>query len=594
MVDAVRNLLTINCPLSGTINLSYDALNRMTNMVDGIGTTKYTYTAAGQLLTEDGPFPGDTVTNAYWNRSRTNLSLQQPTGIWTNAFAYDSTKRLTNVTSPAGAFGYVYDPTLFTHHGSLVTLPNTSYITNAFDGNARLIATYLNKSDNSTFDSYIYAYNPANERTHLTRADSSTVGYNYDGIGQLTNADSSVSSEDRGYAYDSAWNLNYRTNNGSLSTFIVDNKNELTNAFGTAYAYDSNGNLSSGNAAHNFYDYDDENRLIQWFFYHIGGGVASTVGDLRTDLVYDGLGRLRKRIDFAWQTSGGGAGPRPPANPTWVATNTVLYIYDGWRVIQERDTNNVPTVSYTRGNDLSASMEGAGGIGGMLARSSGYSGGNWATHNYYFADGNGNIAYMLNSSQAMVASYRYDPFGNTISSSGTLASANRFSSKEIHVNSGMYHYGYRFYDPNLQRWINRDPISERGFRTVVKQAKMHTAVEENTLYVAFSNDPLNKYDAFGLSIVNPFAYGNWCGPRSGPSPPIDEVDAACKKHDYCLATWKEFINPCKQFSCNRDFCNSIRKADCSKSPNPSECRQEKGEIMATCALFSGGGTIWTW
>jgi YD repeat-containing protein len=35
--------------------LSYDGMNRMTNMVDGIGTTKYTYTAAGQLLTELSP-----------------------------------------------------------------------------------------------------------------------------------------------------------------------------------------------------------------------------------------------------------------------------------------------------------------------------------------------------------------------------------------------------------------------------------------------------------------------------------------------------------------------------------------------------------
>ena len=97
--------------------------------------------------------------------------------------------------------------------------------------------------------------------------------------------------------------------------------------------------------------------------------------------------------------------------------------------VHERDGNNTPTVSYTRlprqseatagGNDLSGSMEGAGGIGGLLARSSGYSGGNWTTYNYYFADGNGNITYMLDNSQAMVASYRYDPFGNTISSSGT-------------------------------------------------------------------------------------------------------------------------------------------------------------------------------
>jgi hypothetical protein len=51
----------------------------MTNMVDGIGTTKYTYNAAGQLLTEDGPFASDTVANTYANRLRVGLSLQQPT-----------------------------------------------------------------------------------------------------------------------------------------------------------------------------------------------------------------------------------------------------------------------------------------------------------------------------------------------------------------------------------------------------------------------------------------------------------------------------------------------------------------------------------
>ncbi|ELU5588530.1 hypothetical protein SCB17_003049 [Clostridium perfringens] len=29
-------------------------------------------------------------------------------------------------------------------------------------------------------------------------------------------------------------------------------------------------------------------------------------------------------------------------------------------------------------------------------------------------------------------------------------------------------------------------------------------------------------------------YGNWCGPgHSGPGAPVDEIDACCKKHDYC-------------------------------------------------------------
>src|SRR5439155_24535074 len=135
----------------------------------------------------------------------------------------------------------------------------------------------------------------------------------------------------------------------------------------------------------------------------------------------------------------------------------------------------------------SGSLEGAGGIGGLMARSDGYSSGTWSTHNFYQADGNGNITYMVNSSQSSVAAYKYDPFGNLISSSGTLAGANvyRFSSKEQHANSGMYYYGYRFYDPNLQRWINRDPIGEEG---------------GINLYAFVANSPLCAVDAFGLLL----------------------------------------------------------------------------------------------
>jgi YD repeat-containing protein len=84
--------------------VQFDPLNRLTSMVDSVGTTKYTYTAAGQLFTEDGPFASDTVTNTYVNRLRTALGLQRPSGKWTNGFAYDLARRLTNVVSPAGSF----------------------------------------------------------------------------------------------------------------------------------------------------------------------------------------------------------------------------------------------------------------------------------------------------------------------------------------------------------------------------------------------------------------------------------------------------------------------------------------------------------
>jgi len=159
-------------------------------------------------------------------------------------------------------------------------------------------------------------------------------------------------------------------------------------------------------------------------------------------------------------------------------------------VIQQRDGSNNPQVAYTRGLDFSGSFEGAGGIGGLLARSHGYSSGSFTNHNYYHADGGGNVTYLVNSSQSMVASYRYDPFGNTISQTGTLAGANvyRFSSKQMIDSVGLYYFGYRFYDPNLQRWLNRDPYDEPGFETI-RHYEGGNARNGPNLYAFVINDP---------------------------------------------------------------------------------------------------------
>src|SRR5207244_4058560 len=146
--DNDGNLTFINYPTSTDITLQYDANNRLTNMVDAAGVTKYTYYAGGLLNTEDGPWSSDTVT-----------------------------------------YGY--------------------------------------NSANAVLDKSEYLYNTANQRIRLTRTDGSYYNNSYDNIGQLVWADSTVASEDRGYLYDAAWNLNVRTNNGVTSTFVVDNKNQI-------------------------------------------------------------------------------------------------------------------------------------------------------------------------------------------------------------------------------------------------------------------------------------------------------------------------------------------------------------------------------
>jgi RHS repeat-associated protein len=484
-------------------------------MVDGLGVTKYTYTSGGFLYTEDGPFASDTVTNLYSNRLRVGLGLQQPTGYWTNGFGYDDAKRLTNVTSSAGAFAYFYDATRLRLPGG-IALPNRSYITNFYDENARLLSTTLYNSSGTALDAADYGYNFGNQRTTFTNAAGTNVQYSYDRIGQLKVATSSVSAENRGYAYDTAWNLNDRTNNGVNTTFSVDVKNQLTSAGSTNFHYDANGNLtncapSGGFAVTNLYD--DENRLVA-VMTSSNSGVG--VIPIQTTFVYDGLSRLRQQLWWTNSTgsgSGGGSPPPPTGGSTnWTLVGGIEYIYDGNRVIQERDYNNNPLVSYTRGNDLSGTLEGAGGIGGLLARSDGYSSGNFTDHNFYHADGNGNITYLVNSSQTLAASYRYDPFGNLITSSGSLAVSNtyRFSSKEFVSSVGLYYYLYRFYDPGLQRWLNRDPIAEDGGL--------------NT-FAFVENDPITFSDPFGDQPYPPVVIV----PRTCPGPTLCPCWVACTR-----------------------------------------------------------------
>jgi RHS repeat-associated protein len=114
---------------------------------------------------------------------------------------------------------------------------------------------------------------------------------------------------------------------------------------------------------------------------------------------------------------------------------------------------------------------------------------NLGGYTYYHADGNGNITCLIDGTQTVVARYLYDPYGKILDQSGSMADANlyRFSSKEFHANSGLVYYLYRFYDPGLQRWPNRDPIEEEG---------------GVNLYTAVSNDPVNLLDPLGLSDEN--------------------------------------------------------------------------------------------
>ena len=69
---------------------------------------------------------------------------------------------------------------------------------------------------------------------------------------------------------------------------------------------------------------------------------------------------------------------------------------------------------------------------------------------------------LTNANGTTVASYRYTAFGQLRSSSGSATNENpyRFSTKPYDAVSECYYYGYRYYDPAMGRWLNRDPIGK--------------------------------------------------------------------------------------------------------------------------------------
>ncbi|NNJ86208.1 MAG: hypothetical protein HKP20_03465, partial [Akkermansiaceae bacterium] len=142
-----------------------------------------------------------------------------------------------------------------------------------------------------------------------------------------------------------------------------------------------------------------------------------------------------------------------------------LFIYKGWNLCAEY-TGTTLKKTYTWGMDLSGSMQGAGGVGGLLRvteHSEGSGGSGGSTSHYYPAyNGNGDVSEYLDTSGNVVTHYQYDPFGNTTVANGSKKDdfAHRFSTKYLDEETGLYYYGYRYYDPVTGRWPSRDPLGE--------------------------------------------------------------------------------------------------------------------------------------
>ena len=262
-----------------------------------------------------------------------------------------------------------------------------------------------------------------------------------------------------------------------------------------AFTYDSDGNLLSDGRF--TYTWDAENRLI----------AAQTLTNLPSSVPM-------KRVEFAYDYMSRRVGKTVYSDLTnnyYQITNNSAFLYDGWNLISELITDNgsLITNSYTWGLDLSGSLSGAGGIGGLLSASFG---GTTSTSSVlYCYDANGNVSDLIDSgSGSNVAHYSYSAFGETIVATGPLAFVNpfRFSTKYFVDELGMGDWGHRWYGPSLARFLSRDPIGDHSFLLshIKNRPKRESdywkkrSLQPHYLYCA--NKPVNNIDFLGLDNFN--------------------------------------------------------------------------------------------
>ena len=472
-----------------TVHREYDALFRRDRLaVSGPGWSieqSYAYDDAGRLgsITSGE----QTFTYAYEPESALVASLTSATGgnaMLTSTRSWDLLGRLTSVANVGASFNrthaYRYN---LANQRDLITREDGSQRAFAYDslGQVTSAAAQLANGDPMDGHGFGYTYDAIGNRTASSfgLAGSRTLTYspasgdgtqysavNHPGVALITGeadpaaavtvSGAPASSRQSGrFAHELT--LDHAAGPAAQSVTVaatlggvteLETRETFVPAAIASPEYDLEGNLTFDGFLE--YTWDAENRLKSLRTRTGLSPPGSALRNFRQTFTYDPGGRRTRRQ--TWFTIGGKEYPAADE----------LLVYDGWNQVAVLDADTKrPRQTCTWGLDTSGTLQGAGGVGGLLLLKDIPSG----TAHLPAYDGNGNITALLHATTgAVTASYDYDPFGNPLSAAGPFAEANpwRFSTKPRDPTTGLYDYGYRTYDPTVGRWLSRDPLGEAG------------------------------------------------------------------------------------------------------------------------------------
>jgi RHS repeat-associated protein len=271
-----------------------------------------------------------------------------------------------------------------------------------------------------------------------------TTTYGYDADGQLISL--SLPGHTITYTYDAAGNRASVTDNGVMTAYTANNRNEYTTVGGTTYQYDADGNLISKTDASGTttYTLNDENRLT---------GVNGP--GLSAAYTYDALG-LRSSETVNGQT-----------------TQDLLDPFGLGNVASEYDGSGHLLAHYVQGLGLVSRVDASGAAA------------------YYDFDLTGNAVGLTNAAGAYVNHYSYLPFGQTTTLSAALPNPFTFVGQfgVMTDGSGTLNMRFRNYDTATAQFLSNDLLGLSGGFTNLR------------LYVG--NAPLEGIDPSGLQRCSP-------------------------------------------------------------------------------------------
>lgn len=311
-----------------------------------------------------------------------------------------------------------------------------------YDDLGRMIRTDYQPTG-STGSSYIlYAWQDDGDldaMRHVFGSQTKDFAYDYNANGELTAT----------YASDASW-LWSASSARTINYAPANERNEMLSwteaATTTTALYDANGNYR-GNGVNDLAIHNSQNQLVSlamsgttasYQYGPMGRRIETTIAGTRTRFLHSGDMEIAELVDMFGQ---------------WKIKTRYI---PGLGVDQRVAMINVNTFD-----------------GSTLSRE------------YYHADRLGSVIAMAAEDGSVTANYVYTPFG--VEDYGASGNPFRYTGRRWDAQVGLYYYRARYYDPELGRFLETDPV---------------LYADQMNLYAYVGNNPLNATDPTGMCAVD--------------------------------------------------------------------------------------------